>query len=202
MRRKGYNIYQDDSEIINAPLFADATELTKQLLTRFEKGEIGEIYLAYTNFKNTVTQEPRMIKLLPINPEDFDTTAVADEKLLMNFEPDDETVLDRVIPKYMSNIIFRIKDESILYPEYLMMWFSRDEFKRFCWFHAFGSARDSFEWSMMKEVQIPIPDISIQKEIVTIHKCYLERQRIASRLNEILNNLSPILIKGSLQTNS
>ena len=113
LRRKGYNIYQDDSEIINAPLFADATELTKQLLTRFEKGEIGEIYLAYTNFKNTVTQEPRMIKLLPINPEDFDTTAVADEKLLMNFEPDDETVLDRVIPKYMSNIIFGALLEAV-----------------------------------------------------------------------------------------
>ena len=113
LRRKGYNIYQDDSEVINAPLFADATELTKQLLTRFEKGEIGEIYLAYTNFKNTVTQEPRIIKLLPINPEDFDTTSVADDKLLMNFEPDDETVLDKVIPKYMSNIIFGALLEAV-----------------------------------------------------------------------------------------
>ena len=81
-------------------------ELTKQLLTQYEAGEIGEIYLAYTNFKNTVTQEAKVIKLLPIDPEDFDTTSVADDKLLMNFEPDDETVLDRVIPKYMSNIIF------------------------------------------------------------------------------------------------
>ena len=113
LRRKGFNIYQDNSEVINAPLFADATELTKQLLTRFEKGEIGEIYLAYTNFKNTVTQEPRIIKLLPINPEDFDTTNVADDKLLMNFEPDDETVLDQVIPKYMSNIIFGALLEAV-----------------------------------------------------------------------------------------
>lgn len=113
LRRKGFNIYQDDSEVINAPLFADATELTKQLLTRFEKGEIGEIYLAYTNFKNTVTQEPRIIKLLPINPEDFDTANVADDKLLMNFEPDDETVLDQVIPKYMSNIIFGALLEAV-----------------------------------------------------------------------------------------
>ena len=106
LRRKGYTIHQDLSEVINAPLFGDAMELTKQLLTQYEAGEIGEIYLAYTNFKNTVTQEAKVIKLLPIDPEDFDTTSVADDKLLMNFEPDDETVLDRVIPKYMSNIIF------------------------------------------------------------------------------------------------
>ncbi len=106
LRRKGYTIHQDLSEVINAPLFGDAMELTKQLLTQYEAGEIGEIYLAYTNFKNTVTQEAKVIKLLPIDPEDFDTTNVADDKLLMNFEPDDETVLDRVIPKYMSNIIF------------------------------------------------------------------------------------------------
>ena len=51
LKRKGYNIHSDASEVINAPLFADAMELTKQLLTQFEKGEVGEIYLAYTNFK-------------------------------------------------------------------------------------------------------------------------------------------------------
>lgn len=51
----------------------------------------------------------------------------------------------------------------------------------------------------MKEVEIPIPDISVQREIVNIHRCYLERQRIAAQLKEQLNNLCPILIKGSLQ---
>ena len=48
LTRKGYSIYQDESEIINAPLFDDATELTKQLLTQYSKGEIGEVYIAYT----------------------------------------------------------------------------------------------------------------------------------------------------------
>ena len=66
LTRKGYSIYQDESEIINAPLFDDATELTKQLLTQYSKGEIGEVYIAYTNFKNTVTQEAKLMKLLPI----------------------------------------------------------------------------------------------------------------------------------------
>ena len=113
LRRKGYTIHSDASDVINAPLFADATELTKQLLTQFEKGEIGEIYLSYTNFKNTVTQEAKTIKLLPISREDFDTSNVKDDKLLMNFEPSDEEVLDQVIPKYMSNIIFGAFLESV-----------------------------------------------------------------------------------------
>lgn len=113
LKRKGYNIHSDASEVINAPLFADAMELTKQLLTQFEKGEVGEIYLAYTNFKNTVTQEAKLIKLLPISRDDFDTANVKDDKLLMNFEPSEEEVLDKVIPKYMSNIIFGAFLESV-----------------------------------------------------------------------------------------
>lgn len=110
--RKGYSIYQDSSEVINEPLFSDATELTKQLLTQYSKGEIGEIYIAYTNFKNTVVQEPVLVKLLPISAEDFNIEE-SENRLLMNFEPSAEEVLDQVIPKYMSNIIFGALLESV-----------------------------------------------------------------------------------------
>ena len=110
--RKGYSITDDRSEVVNEPIFADAISLTKELLTQFSKGEIGEIYIAYTNFKNTVTQEPKLVKLLPLSEEDFDTEAV-DNKTFMNFEPSEEEVLDKVIPKYMSNIIFGALLEAV-----------------------------------------------------------------------------------------
>ena len=113
LTRKGYSIYKDFSEVINEPLFSDATRMSKDLLTQYSKGEIGEIYIAYTNFKNTVTQEPKLIKLLPLSAEDFDTEVDTDSKLLMNFEPTPEEVLDMVIPKYMSNIIFGAFLESV-----------------------------------------------------------------------------------------
>ena len=112
LARKGYNIYKDYSEVINSPLFSDATEMTKELLTQFSKGEIGEIYIAYTNFKNTVTQEPKLVKLLPLSADDFEEKNIED-KLLMNFEPTPEDVLDMVVPKYMSNIIFGAFLESV-----------------------------------------------------------------------------------------
>ena len=125
LARRGYNIHKDYSEVINAPLFSDAMEISKELLTQFEKGEIGEIYLAYTNFKNTVSQEPRLIKLLPIDPSDFKQDEEIDERVQMNFEgqapgsgdfepfrsgmddsENEEAVLDDIIPKYMRSIIY------------------------------------------------------------------------------------------------
>lgn len=112
LTRKGYSIHKDFSEIINEPLFSDATRMTKELLTQYVKGEVGEIYIAYTNFKNTVTQEPKLVKLLPLSASDFEKEDM-DDKLLMNFEPTPEDVLDLVIPKYMSNIIFGAFLESV-----------------------------------------------------------------------------------------
>ncbi len=114
LSRKGYSIYKDFSEVINEPLFSDATQMSKELLTQYSKGEIGEVYIAYTNFKNTVTQEPKLVKLLPLSAEDFEGTGENDSsKLLMNFDPTPEEVLDMVIPKYMSNIIFGAFLESV-----------------------------------------------------------------------------------------
>lgn len=95
--------------------------------------------------------------------------------------------------------VFRVRDTKKLLPEYLFMYFDRPEFDRYARFNSWGSAREVFTMDDMNDVAIPIPDISVQREIVNIHKCYIERQRIASQLKEQLNNLCPILIKGSLQ---
>ena len=95
---------------------------------------------------------------------------------------------------------FKSKDTSKLLPEYLFMFFDRPEFDRYARFNSWGSAREVFTMDDMNDVAIPIPDISVQREIVNIHKCYIERQRIATQLKEQLNNLCPILIKGSLET--
>jgi len=101
-----------------------------------------------------------------------------------------------VSPMY---VVFEVVEHGKLLPDYLLLWLTRSEFFRSTLFYASGSVRDTFGFSEMKEVEIPIPDISVQREIVNIHRCYIERQRIAAQLKEQLNNLCPILIKGSLQ---
>lgn len=98
-------------------------------------------------------------------------------------------------------VVFCVKDRNKLDPEYLFMYFNRPEFDRYARFNSWGSAREVFTMDDMNDVAIPIPDISVQREIVNIHRCYIERQRIAAQLKEQLNKLCPILIKGSLETN-
>lgn len=112
LSRQGYDIAGDYSEAINEPFYSDAMEIGKELLSKFTSGEIGEIYLAYTIFKNTVVQIPAMIKLLPIDAEDIvseqeeEPESPLDKITLMNYEPEPEEALDAIIPKYVNSLIY------------------------------------------------------------------------------------------------
>ena len=100
-----------------------------------------------------------------------------------------------VSPMY---VVFEVIDSEKLMPDYLLLWLSRSEFLRSTLFYASGSVRDTFGFDDMNDVAIPIPNISVQREIVNIHKCYIERQRIAEALKEQLKKICPVLIRGSL----
>lgn len=106
-RRMGYNVVWDNSEMIEEPKYDEAMKLSKEILTGFSNGEFGEIYLAYTAFKNTISHEPKLIKLLPYEAEENgDVTETEDDNVLMNFEPKDEEALNLIIPKYVTSLIF------------------------------------------------------------------------------------------------
>ena len=108
-RRMGYNIAWDNTEMIEEPRYDDAMKLSKEILTGFSNGEFGEIYLAYTAFKNTISHEPTLIKLLPYEVDENevgDDKQEKDDNVLMNFEPHDEEALNMIIPKYITSLIF------------------------------------------------------------------------------------------------
>ena len=108
-RRMGYNVVWDNTEMIEEPRYDDAMKLSKEILTGFSNGEFGEIYLAYTAFKNTISHEPTLIKLLPYEAdenEDNSDKQENDDNVLMNFEPKDEEALNMIIPKYITSLIF------------------------------------------------------------------------------------------------
>lgn len=109
LKHRGYNIVSDDSEMINDPVYDDARILGEKLLKAFEDGEIGEIYLAYTDFKNTVVHEPKLVKLLPIENDhnkENEEKQDSDSKAMMNFEPEPEEALSLLIPKYICSMIY------------------------------------------------------------------------------------------------
>ena len=110
LERKGYTVKESYPEVIEEPAYAEAMLLSQKLLTSFAAGEIGEIYLAYTAFKNTVSQIPTFLKLLPVDLAAAGPKGeVKEEKpdlLIMNYEPDEDEVLDAIIPKYVSSLIY------------------------------------------------------------------------------------------------
>ena len=117
LARFGYEIKADYSEVINEPMFKDAVEIGSELLKAFSEGEISEIYLAYTVFKNTVTHIPTFIKLLPIDPnlgkEDEKVEDAMEALTLMNYEPEPEEALTLIIPKYINSLIYGALVESL-----------------------------------------------------------------------------------------
>lgn len=133
--RNGYTVKAAYADLAEEPSYAQAMAISRELLAAYKQGEVGEIYLAYTSFKNTVSHEPRLIKLLPADTIDR-TVGKADAEeasvgmhaasvhteadsskgaaqALMNFEPADEEALELIIPQYVTSLIFGGLVESV-----------------------------------------------------------------------------------------
>lgn len=115
------------------------------------------------------------------------------DKMSLGYNNTDETFLVSSI-----STVFET-DKTFILPEYLMLYFSRDEFDRYARFHSWGSARETFDWDEMCDVRVPIPAIEIQQDIVSIYNAYAERKAINEKLKSQIQNICPILIKGSIE---
>lgn len=103
--RKGFEVTSDFSDIIENPMYSDAVQISQTVLKDYEDGKIGEIYIAYTVFKNTVSHIPTVKRLLPVEVQEMEAKDEQPEAP-MNYEPDEDVVLDIIIPKYVSSLIF------------------------------------------------------------------------------------------------
>lgn len=110
---KNYEIRADYSDVIEDPVYAEAMKISKEVLSAFENGEISEIYLAYTGFKNTVVHIPTLLKLLPVEVSEEEEAAQEDDHVMMNFEPEYEEALNLLIPKYITSLIYGGMIEAI-----------------------------------------------------------------------------------------
>ncbi|MDE6762273.1 MAG: restriction endonuclease subunit S [Oscillospiraceae bacterium] len=115
------------------------------------------------------------------------------EKISIAYREDEDCVVSS------SYQVFEIKENKRLLPEYLMMWFKRSEFDRYARYMSKGSAHEFFEYNDMEEVEVPIPDINIQKAITNIYSVYMKRKRLNEQLKAQIKNICPILIRGSLE---
>ncbi len=113
LKRDGYEIKEELPEVIEEPAYVDAMLLTNRLLKAFEEDEIGEIYLAYTAFRNTVSHDPKLIRLLPVERNEEKEEESTEQSAIMNFEPEDEEALDMIIPKYITSLIYGAMMEAV-----------------------------------------------------------------------------------------
>ena len=113
LERRGYEIKASYPEVIESPAYADAAAICNEVLASYQRGEIGEIYLAYTHFKNTVVHEPKLMKLLPVEFDDLEIPDEDESNVLMNYEPNEEDALDMIIPKYVTSLFYGAFVEAV-----------------------------------------------------------------------------------------
>ena len=188
-----------------------------QLKVKIPKQKIGDLLETVDKRNSELTYTD--VQGININKKFFPTVANIDEGSTRNYKIvehnqfafsgmqtgrdicirialNEESIPVIISPAYT---VFRIKDDIVVLSHYIMLWFSRKQIDRYGWFASDGSIRSNLDLERFCEMEIPIPDISVQREIVNIHKCYIERQRIAEALKEQLKNICPVLIRGSIE---
>ena len=98
-----------------------------------------------------------------------------------------------------SYVVFRVQHCERLYPGYLRILLNRGEFNRYARFNSWGSARETFDWTEMCDVEIPIPEMSVQCAISEMFDVYTDRKEINEKLKAQIADICPILIKGSVE---
>lgn len=92
-------------------------------------------------------------------------------------------------------VVFEIKDQSLLLPEYLMMWFRRSEFDRYADFRCDSSIRGGFQWEELCEVELPIPSIEEQSGLVKQYHTVSDKIKVNEQICEKLETTAQTLYK-------
>ena len=109
-KNREYNIVDEYIGISENPSYNDALQIGEKAISLFKSGEVDHVNLVYTKFVSTLTQKAELIKLLPLNKEVLQEEKVMENKdeipLIMGYEPDVESLLGYLIPKYVINTIY------------------------------------------------------------------------------------------------
>lgn len=98
------------------------------------------------------------------------------DKMSMAYNDSDETLLVSAI-----SIVFTISNKEMLLPNYLFMFFKRPEFDRYSRFNSWGSARETFSWEDMCDIDIDLPPLPIQQKYVDVYNSMLTNQQCYER---------------------
>ena len=109
MRRTGQNVIAEFTGIGDNPAYAELRPIAQVAIQEFVEHNVDEVYLIYTHFVNTVVQRPEVFKLLPVEPPTEAETLAID----YIYEPDRETVLAELLPRYIEQQVYAATLEAI-----------------------------------------------------------------------------------------
>lgn len=108
-KRRNKNIVSSVSGISEKPTYEDAARIGKTILDMYVNEEVDEVYIGYTEFISTISHEPKITKLLPVDTSEFEGKA---SNSLMRYEPNEEEILSYIVPRYVNTIIYGALVES------------------------------------------------------------------------------------------
>ena len=112
-----------------------------------------------------------------------------DGKMPVAMFEEDEAIMSPAYP------MFEVVDKTKLLPQYLMMWFSRSEFDREASYYAVGGVRGSLTWEDFCNMQLPIPSIARQREIVSEYETLTNRIRLNNQMIQHLEATAQALYR-------
>jgi len=136
-----------------------------------------------TNMKTYKIIKKNQFAYGPVTSRNGDKISIA---LLQDF---DEAIISQAYT------VFEVIDTNEVNPEYLMMWFRRPEFDRYARYKSHGSARETFDWDEICEVELPIPSIEKQNAIVKEYNTVVNRIKLSEQLNQKLEETSQAIYK-------
>jgi F-type H+-transporting ATPase subunit gamma len=104
----GADIVAQATRLGDKPHLGDIIGVIKVMIDDYAEGKIDEVYLLYNEFVNTMTQKPKLIKLLPVSPEEiFEESKGQKGHWDYIYEPDAKEVLDQLLVRYVESLVFQ-----------------------------------------------------------------------------------------------
>ena len=106
--KRGYNILKSQESVEKCG-YEETLAFAQEVMDLYKKGEVDEVYIAYTEFVSPLTQNPKLLKVLPLsfkNEENKETKEQAAKRARVQYLPSPEVVLGHIIPKYVSGVIY------------------------------------------------------------------------------------------------
>ena len=109
MVRAGRDLHASFPGLGDRPTLADCLPITALVSELYTNGDVDEVHIAYTRFVNTMIQDAVVAQLLPIKAGELDDPGAPADYL---YEPDAETVLDTLVPRFLDMQVYQAVLES------------------------------------------------------------------------------------------